>query len=234
MDANGRYCIWSEPINVKYAGEEPLILVQPSSIILKPDQNGFTLSCYAISGTGDNSGIIYAWYYWQKSNLISGLGEWKLSEVENKGRVTNYREGLYRCMVTDMATGKHAWSDIATVREPFTCEVIWKEISGEVMLGNLSANGGTGPYTIKVYTKWPSATNSDNWDTLLLYSEVMNTLTEVNKWRTWVDGVGKYRAGKDEDGIVKLLTFWPIYQVVVFDGAGEKYESDWVGVKQLR
>ena len=157
-DDKGR-SVWSQPIKVTYAGEEPLIIVQPSSIVLEPDQNGFTLNCKAISGTGDDSGIIYAWYYWQKSNLISGLGEWKLMGVETQGRVTDYREGLYRCVVTDMATGKNTCSEVALVAEKLQCtkmevkrEYTPVDPNGKYWGVDMSFSGGTGPYTIQIFS----------------------------------------------------------------------------------
>ncbi|MCR4577077.1 MAG: hypothetical protein K5784_04155 [Clostridiales bacterium] len=223
MDANGRYCIWSEPINVKYAGEEPLILVQPSSIVLKPDQNGFTLSCYAISGTGDNSGIIYAWYYWQKSNLISGLGEWKLSEVENKGRVTDYREGLYRCMVTDMSTGKHAWSDIATVCD----ELVFVGIKETIRWSNtsrfeLSFKGGSAPYTVTIFLKWAEWQNDHyEYSDRVYLTDTIYSAAELAQLEYDLDS--SYMVPRNSDNGMGWEN--TMYYIVVTDAIGNKSES---------
>jgi hypothetical protein len=237
MDADER-CIWSEPIDVTYTGEEPLILLQPRTQVVKAGESSrfkydFTLYCHAISGTGDNSGIFYAWYYWEKSHLISSFGEWKPIDVEKKGKTDCYRLGYYKCVVWDSLTGKSTCSDIVTAYEPFTCDIHWQEISSEYMFGKLSAKGGIGPYTIKLYTSWPSVTN-DDWEVLLYESCVRDSIAEVDGWPTWVEGVGKYRDSKNKDGEVTLSTFWPVYQVVVTDGAGAEYTSDWISIWDLR
>ncbi|MBO7358214.1 MAG: hypothetical protein J6U72_00135, partial [Clostridia bacterium] len=221
MDA--KYCIWSEPISVKYAGEKPLILMQPSSIVLKPGQNGYTLSCYAISGTGDNSGIIYAWYYWQKSNnLIPGLGEWKPMSVEKNGRVTAYGTGMYRCMVTDMTTGKHTWSNIAGASEELVFVGVKETMTfSDASRFELSFKGGCAPYTVTLFIRWAEWKNNTlDYSYRVFFTDTINSAAELAQLEYDLRYNFLLPAPSGRFDYINAR-----YQVVVTDALGNKCES---------
>ncbi|MBR5986370.1 MAG: hypothetical protein IK019_08180, partial [Clostridia bacterium] len=192
------------------------------SVVLKPGQNGFTLSCYAISGTGDNSGIIYAWYYWQKSNLISGLGEWKPMGVETKGRVTDYRTGIYSCVVSDSLTGKSTCSDIVAVGE----ELVFVGVKETIRRSNtsrfeLSFKGGCAPYNITVFLKYGEWTDYGVETTDMVY--FTDTIYSEEKLKALeYDLDANYIIASPSN---KADTRASVYYAVVTDAIGNSCES---------
>ena len=156
-DAEGE-TIYSKPVSVTYGGEAPMIVTQPKDKALPLQNDGnyeFSLTCEAISGTGNDEDLSYQWYWmdwenpdgWERYNFGSTM----------KG----YECGLFQCDVTDRTTHKTTESNVALVYPELT--IVQAELYAQIAPGHgeyhLRYAGGTGsPYTIEVYLKGQGST----------------------------------------------------------------------------
>ena len=151
IDAEKSY-VFSHTIPVTYTGNSPLIIQQPKNVITPNVPDGafnVTLSCQAISGTGDDSGLQY---YWEVQLSNGGSRHWAL--LKDKGPSINVSHlGLYRCRVIDNATGLYTYSDAVYVCGPLVCSYAqpWKGSNSFMYFYRCCFSGGVGPYKVLVY-----------------------------------------------------------------------------------
>ena len=135
-----------------------MIVTQPKDKALPLQNDGnyeFSLTCEAISGTGNDEDLSYQWYWmdwenpdgWERYNFGSTM----------KG----YECGLFQCDVTDRTTHKTTESNVALVYPELT--IVQAELYAQIAPGHgeyhLRYAGGTGsPYTIEVYLKGQGST----------------------------------------------------------------------------
>ena len=221
---------WSKVIPVTYTGEVPLITEQPSSKTVEADENGyvsFKLRCHAISGTGDDSGIFYTWYYLNKKALF-GFGKWEMIGAEAQGITDCYRTGMYKCMVWDSSTGKYTWSNIAVVGK----ELVFKEAGIEHMWSRsarfyFSFDGGIGPYTIELHKIWRQMDDSGSHITetdVLVYSIIIPDTAGIQRITDDLPFV-QYFIWPDSDGVMHQYSEGSKYYMVVTDTGNNRRES---------
>ena len=139
----------SKYMNVWYRGDRPYIIEQPSSCYdAVPDPkvegriNGATLSCLAISGSGDDRNLEYDWYY----------GDGVLYNA-NSRTIEAHAAGVYRCKVSDRATGAHTYSESVVVTTKLGG--LDAEMTAQFAQGwgfyEVRFEGGEPIYTINVY-----------------------------------------------------------------------------------
>ena len=138
-------------MTVTYTGDAPLIIKQPQDQLQPREDEKFTLSCRAVSGTGNDGNLRYEWY-WMDTYTLDG---WYFDA--SGPDLQEHRQGLYKCVVTDTVTGKSVQSELAAVQQQLNI------ISAEIFAHDYPAKGwgtyhlhfegGTGPYTVEVYLK---------------------------------------------------------------------------------
>ncbi|MBQ9188779.1 MAG: hypothetical protein IJ138_05585, partial [Clostridia bacterium] len=179
----------SKEILVSYTGDTPWITQQPKSGVL--EQGGsLRPSCDAVSGSGGElrfdwemspTGVRPSW-----SNVSRRGGSYKNLDATVPG--------TYRCKVTDTKTGKYVYTTAAFVGAPLEFGSIEKT---QYPYGftpiNISVKGGVGPYSVKVYMKYP------NWvGEKIEYKNVSyvyftaNTLDELAQRTVYLDDLVNY------------------------------------------
>ena len=146
-DASGKK-IWTKPISVTYSGSVPYITLQPKGGVLGTQGDSITLRCEAVSGSGDNENLRYDW---QRNMKESGTGGWQRWSFDSSTcKVTT--PGVYRCKITDTATGEVAYSRNVPVSNPLKAEIA-KLVSnlGEPYSLKVTVKGGLSPYYVQVY-----------------------------------------------------------------------------------
>ena len=141
--------ITSKYIYVRYRGKRPYIIEQPSSSYdAVPDPEvegrikGVTLRCLASSGTGDDSNLVYDWYY----------GDDVLYHANSK-YIEAHSAGVYRCKVSDLETGGYVYSESAVVATKLGG--LEADMTAQFAPGwgyyEVKFEGGMPVYTINVY-----------------------------------------------------------------------------------
>ena len=149
VDIDGEM-IHSKTILVGYTGDTPIITKQPVGGNLVYGSSVY-LSCAAVSGSGGELR-----YEWERSTTEAGMRpSW--GKASRSGGSTWYMEasaaGAYHCRVTDTKTGKYTFTQTVFVTRELsaTAEGYTNNISPDDYFYTLHIQGGTTPYTVKVY-----------------------------------------------------------------------------------
>ncbi|MBQ1368374.1 MAG: hypothetical protein IIY45_09870 [Firmicutes bacterium] len=112
----------SGPIKIAYTGILPLIVEQPTNCQGQYIGDNFyaSLTCRAVSGTGDDSNLVYTWQ--RKSDTDA---DWfVLTDHSSTLPLTSPDEvGIYRCEVSDGLSGPCVYSREVTVKRPLSVSV---------------------------------------------------------------------------------------------------------------
>ena len=221
-DADGEM-IHSEPIMVGYTGDTPIITSQPTGGILK-DGGSVYLSCDAVTGSGGElrfdwertaTGVRPAWRNAARSG--ASYRSWDATVV-----------GSYRCKVTDTKTGKYTYTQVAIVGESL--------VFGSVEASNfaygstpikVTVTGGVGPYSVKVYLKYPYWTGEKTEYKNVLYSSfTVDNLEELAQHTIYLDDLVKYLA-VSSDGESHYVNDIARYYIEITDALGNKVTSEY-------
>ncbi len=231
VDAEDNW-VYSATIPVTYAGDAPLITLQPYDILFdySEESQSWALCCDAVSGSGGSADeFIYEWYY--KSPSESGFTRWSGGR-DNKTQVVRYPGcngfwprvdcGYYYCKVTDPATGKSTDSRIVMVDVELT-------VPSAVFFGGGSPSldfriaGGYPPYTAAAYVWWTEGNRELKNPTLVRTMKNMQPLSSENesyclnvyfKSHDYVVDVGGVRStGRD----------YSLFYLEVTDAMGQRY-----------
>ena len=149
VDTDGEM-IHSKTILVGYTGDTPIITKQPVGGNLVYGGSVY-LSCVAVSGSGGELR-----YEWERSTTAEGSRpSW--GKASRSGGSTWYMEasaaGAYHCRVTDTKTGKYTFTQTVFVTRELsaTAEGHTDNYSPDDYFYTLHIQGGTTPYTVKVY-----------------------------------------------------------------------------------
>ncbi len=157
---DARMTIKTSAISVSYAGKTPWITKQPENRVVvryqKSDIYYFSASCYALSGSGDDSNLTYTWKYWNDDH-------WAL--YDDTGRIIPIigpASRRYTCFIEDKVTGGSIQTDILTIAptiERVSAEVFARRYPNKDEVTYLiTFAGGQGPYKIKAYCPWGDQT----------------------------------------------------------------------------
>ena len=210
--------IKSKQITVTYTGKVPMIVEQPTSRReLSKDVRWIDLKCKAISGTGDDSNLRYDWYT-RKSG-----GGWTIYAADIQS-YPGYFAGEYRCKVTDTATGGYTWSEVALAYEELVCKGIAIVAKGDSKTSfTLSCKGGTAPYDVTIYMKYPywTGTTTDYKDVEYVHF-TCNSLEELG----WISLDNHVKlVGTTSDGKTTFYMDVARYYAVIVDANGNKCTS---------
>ncbi|MBR6008355.1 MAG: hypothetical protein IK056_04620 [Clostridia bacterium] len=170
-DIPGLYRIWatdgnkksdSVRVRVNYTSDKPLIIRQPESVTLEYREDGqygaeMKLTCIAVSKDGNDGALKYDWQVYSEVGLFGGPGGWIPCGTGSTVEVPFM--GHYRCRVTDTGTGKHVYSNEATVSIKLEVSLQLGEDVGEMQGGVQTGErylyyeikGGIAPYHVQVY-----------------------------------------------------------------------------------
>ena len=165
MDAT-RDIAYSPYMAIGYIGTQPIIIEQPQSVTdaVSNDDGTVsraTLTCYAISSTGDNSGLRYDW-----QRLRSTFPSiW--SDYDYNARTTSPTlPGIYRCRISDIATGNYIYTNNVAVSGKLVFE---KALAIGTPEGGSKPSqtyqfyfdGGLPPYIVELYCYFPQEQASE-------------------------------------------------------------------------
>ena len=210
--------IKSKQITVTYTGKVPMIVEQPTSRReLSKDVRWIDLKCKAISGTGDDSNLRYDWYT-RKSG-----GGWTIYAADIQS-YPGYFAGEYRCKVTDTATGGYTWSEVALAYEELVCKGIAIVSKGDNKTSfTLSCKGGTAPYDVTIYMKYPYWTGTTTEYKDVEYAHFTCNSFEELGWIS-LDNHVKL-VGTTSDGKTTFYMDVARYYAVIVDANGNKCTS---------
>jgi len=195
-DVNGAEAGWMAEI--PYTGTKPKIVQEPQDIMI-PYSTALPatdLVCEAVSGSGDDSNIRYAW---EKKTGTGwepfGSGD-TLPLVEDE-TLEGQISGCYRCIVTDQATGESSTSQEAIVSVELVCQ--WSgQTDGSTVY--FEFEGGKAPYSMhySLYTYEPQKNGGNPYrlsykfghETVLDPRDLTFIFEDVNKYT-------KIKADKD-------------------------------------
>lgn len=199
--------IRSKPIPVTYGGVDPMIVVQPKDKKLPYRDDGkyeFSLTCEAISGTGDDDNLRYQWYIWDNAE---GWCRYNFGST-----MKGYECGLFMCEVTDKSNHVSVDSNVALVYPELT--IVQAEIYARIDNSNAEyhlhyVGGIESPYTVEVYLKG----NDTTPDILVDTQRFAGTFPKfyLPLWRELV---------YTENGVTKQKTAKAEYYFVVTDAGG--------------
>ncbi len=222
-DAEGN-TIRTANIQVTYDGQAPLIITQPQNRTQLYEEERFTLSCHAVSGSGtaeDNRHLVYDWY--RSDPYVVGDWTWVGSGKEFPGHLA----GIYKCVVTDPSNGTYSTSRFAFVSQEMkitkivlrTYDSYFNVVSEVITEFAIQLEGGVGPYTIQVW----QCSNDDYPDVLY------DTYTGLSM-DNFPKPIGRVRTlevlyGKTETGhtIIDVPSY--MYYFVILDAWGDSIRS---------
>ena len=141
-DANGAEAGWMKQI--PYTGTKPKIILEPQDVMIPYSTALPTtdLVCEAINGSGDDSGLLYAWEKKTETGwepFDSGDTLTLIEDETLEGQIS----GSYRCIVTDQVTGESTTSEEANVSVELVCQ--WSgQTDGSTVV--FEFEGGKAPY----------------------------------------------------------------------------------------
>ena len=157
---DARNSIRTKAIIVSYYGIDPWIIKQPESrVVVRYNKNDiyyFSASCYAISGSGDDSNLVYRWKYWNEDHWA------RYDDSGNSVPIIGSASIRYTCFIEDTATGGSIQTGILTIAP--TIEVNKAEIFARRYPNKdeatylIAFEGGVGPYKVYAYCNWGSQT----------------------------------------------------------------------------
>ena len=226
-------------IPVSYAGDAPLITLQPDDILFdySDESQNCCLICDAIPGNGGNAeDLIFEWYfeapgYSGFSKLGSGESSKVLGDIYYPGR-SGYSParncGWYYCKVTDTATGKSTDSRVARVDVELI--LVSVEVNDDRTNNRrhveIQVEGGMPPYTVNLYQMWIASVDVEQSPPLL---------KESSEWRETShtsDGFGTFNMPRVQAVVVpnlhesKLVYYGTSYYAVVWDALGQRIETE--------